>query len=75
MLFNIYTNDQPQSEGTHHFIYADDFGAAVQDNLTSVFLKKRFSNTLRARSQIPVVSMTGRTPGWPGALKLPGATV
>ena len=30
---------------------------------------------LRARSQIPVVGLTGRAPGWPGALKLPGATV
>ena len=30
---------------------------------------------LRARSQIPVVSMTGRAPGWPVALKLPGTAV
>ena len=28
-----------------------------------------------ARSQIPVVGVTGRAPGWPGALKLPGAAV
>ena len=26
-------------------------------------------------SQIPVVDVTGRAPGWPGALKLPGAAV
>ena len=30
---------------------------------------------LRARSQIPVVGVTGRAPGWPSALKLPGAAV
>ena len=30
---------------------------------------------LRASSQIPVVGVTGRAPGWPGALKLPGAAV
>ena len=30
---------------------------------------------LRARSQITVVGVTGRTPGWPGALKLPGSAV
>ena len=32
---------------------------------------------LRARSQIPMamVGVTGRAPGWPGALKLPGAAV
>ena len=29
----------------------------------------------RAHSQIPVVGLTGRAPGWPGALKLPSATV
>ena len=28
---------------------------------------------LRARSKIPVVVVTGCSPGWPGALKLPGA--
>ena len=30
---------------------------------------------LGASSQIPVVGVTGRAPGWPGALKLPGAAV
>ena len=29
----------------------------------------------RARSQIPVVGVTGHAPGWPGASKLPGAAV
>ena len=33
------------------------------------------SNRFRARSQIPVVGVTGSAPGWPGALKLPGAAV
>ena len=31
--------------------------------------------SLRARSQILVVGVTGRAPGWPGALKLPGTAV
>ena len=31
----------------------------------------RRSFSLRARSQIPVFGVTGRAPGWPGALKLP----
>ena len=30
---------------------------------------------VRARSQIPVFGLTGRAPGWPGAWKLPGASV
>ena len=30
---------------------------------------------LRARSQIPVASLTGGAPGWSGALKLLGAAV
>ena len=30
---------------------------------------------IRARSQIPVVGLTGSAPGWPSALKLPGAAV
>ena len=38
-------------------------------------LHKIHSVYLRARSQIPVVGVTGRAPGWPGALKLPGAAV
>ena len=32
LLFNIYTNDQPKSEGTRRFIYADDLGIAAQDS-------------------------------------------
>ena len=27
------------------------------------------------RSKIPVFGLTGRAPGWPGGLKLPGAAV
>ena len=34
-----------------------------------------YPRNLRTRSQIPVVGVTGRAPGWPGALKLPGAAV
>ena len=32
LLFNIYTNDQPRSEDTRRFIYADDLGVAAQDS-------------------------------------------
>ena len=30
LLFNIYTNDQPRTEGTCRFIYADDLGISAQ---------------------------------------------
>ena len=30
LLFNIYTNDQPRTEGTCFFIYADDLGISAQ---------------------------------------------
>ena len=30
LLFNIYTNDQPKTEGTRRFIYADDLGISAQ---------------------------------------------
>ena len=30
LLFNIYTNDQPRTEGTRRFIYADDLGVSAQ---------------------------------------------
>jgi hypothetical protein len=30
LLFNIYTNDQPRSEDTQRFIYADDLGISAQ---------------------------------------------
>ena len=36
LLFNIYTNDQPKSEDTRRFIYADDLGIAAQDSDFSV---------------------------------------
>ena len=36
LLFNIYTNDQPKTEGTYNstccFIYADDLGVSAQHN-------------------------------------------
>ena len=34
-----------------------------------------YPRSSRARSQIPVVGVTGRDPGWPGDLKWPGAAV
>ena len=30
LLFNIYTNDQPSTDGTRCFIYADDLGISAQ---------------------------------------------
>ena len=45
LLFNIYTNDQPRSEGTSRFIYADDLGVAAQDSDFST-IEERFSNAL-----------------------------
>ena len=32
MLFNIYTNDQPTSTETKHFLYADDLAICAQGN-------------------------------------------
>jgi len=31
MLFNIYTNDQPITEETWHFLYVDELAIAAQD--------------------------------------------
>ena len=45
LLFNIYTNDQPRSEGTSRFIYADDLGVAAQDSDFST-IEERLSNAL-----------------------------
>ena len=45
LLFNIYTNDQPRSEGTSRFIYADDLGVAAQDSDFST-VEERLSNAL-----------------------------
>ena len=44
LLFNIYTNDQPKSEGTR-FFYADDLAVAAQDDEFSV-VEERLSNVL-----------------------------
>ena len=46
LLFNIYTNDQPRSEGTSRFIYADDLSVAAQDSEFSV-VEERLSNALK----------------------------
>ena len=45
LLFNIYTNDQPKSEDTCRFIYADNLGVAAQDSEFRI-VEERFSNTL-----------------------------
>ena len=46
MLLNIYTNNQPRSEGTHHFIYADDLGVAAQDSSDFSIVEEWLSNIL-----------------------------
>ena len=45
LLFNIYTNDQPGSDDTRRFLYAEDLGAATQDTDFSV-VEKRLTNFL-----------------------------
>ena len=45
LLFNIYTNDQPRSEGTSRFIYADDLSVAAQDSDFST-IEERLSDAL-----------------------------
>ena len=45
LLFNIYTNDQPRSEGTRRFIYADDLAIAAQDREFGI-VEERLSNAL-----------------------------
>ena len=45
VLFNIYTNDQPRSEGTRRFIYADDLGVTAQDSDFNI-VEKQLSNAL-----------------------------
>ena len=45
LLFNIYTNDQPGSDDTRRFLYADDLGDAARDTDFSV-VEKRLSNFL-----------------------------
>ena len=45
LLFHIYTNNQPRSEGARHFIHADDLALAVQGRELSI-VEGRLSNTL-----------------------------
>ena len=45
LLFNIYTNDQPRSEGTSCFMYADDLAVAAQDSDFSA-VEETLSNAL-----------------------------
>ena len=45
LLFNIYTNDQPRTEGTCRFIYADDLGVSAQHEDFKV-VEERLSKAL-----------------------------
>ena len=77
VLFNIYTNDQPVSQGTRSFIYADDLGIAAQstnidnieatltsalDNLTTYYT----DNQLKAnptKTQVSLFHLRNRDAG------------
>lgn len=43
MLFNLYTNDQPTSRDTKHFLYADDLAITAQDT-TFDDVEKKLTN-------------------------------
>ena len=45
LLFNVYTNDQPRSDDTERFIYADDLGIGAQDEDFTV-VEQRLSQAL-----------------------------
>ena len=45
LLLNIYTNEQPWSEVTHRFSFADDLALAAQDREFGI-VEERLSNTL-----------------------------
>lgn len=46
MLFNIYTNDQPITEETRHFLYAEDLAIAAQD-ITFQEVERKLTQTLQ----------------------------
>ena len=45
LLFNIYTNDQPNTVGTRRVIYADDLGVAAQHESFTI-VEDRLSKAL-----------------------------
>ncbi len=49
ILFNIYTNDQPQHQNTHRYIYADDLYIATQSNSFAT-IEERLSGALTTLS-------------------------
>ena len=49
MLFNIYTNDQPQFENIHRFIYADDLCIATQSKSFEI-IENRLTDALEILS-------------------------
>ena len=77
VLFNIYTNDQPVSQGTRSFIYADDLGIAAQnrvidamettltsalDNLTSYYSDNQLKAN-PAKTQVSLFHLSNRETG------------
>ena len=48
--------------------------SSVKIQFASIGTANHIDMFYTARSQIPVVGLIGRAQGWPGALKLPGAT-
>ena len=49
MLFNIYTNDQPQFKNIRRFIYADDLCIATQSK-SFLAIERRLTNALKSLS-------------------------
>ena len=77
VLFNIYTNDQPVSQGIRSFIYADDLGIAAQnrdidamettltsalDNLTSYYSDNQLKAN-PAKTQVSLFHLSNHEAG------------
>ena len=67
---NKQTNKQKQKQKQN---YASQVSSALYHLIPQAYAREARSYSLRARSQFPVVGVTGCAPGWPGAFKLPGA--
>lgn len=62
MLFNIYTNDQPQFHNIRRFIYADDLCIATQSKSFPT-IERRLTNALQSLSDYYKKSFLNANPG------------
>lgn len=46
IVFNLYTNDQPTSRDTKHFLYADNLEIIAEDTTFDYVKKKKLINAL-----------------------------